>query len=42
MDPATKHTYEIDSNRGNVGFRVGIIGKSQQQTGFTDTRITNQ
>ena len=35
-------TYEVDTNRGNVGLRVGIIGKSQQQAGLSDPRVSDK
>lgn len=35
-------TNKIDANGGNVRFSVCIICKSQQQTRFSNTRITNK
>jgi hypothetical protein len=35
-------TYKVHTNRRDVGFGVGIIGKSEQQTRFTNTRISNE
>ena len=33
---------KVDTNGRNVGFRVGIVGKSKEQTRFTNTRISNK
>ena len=35
-------TYKIDSNGGDVGLRVGIIGESQQETGLSDTGVSDK
>ena len=35
-------TYKVYSNRGNVGFRVRIVGKPEQQAGFSYTRVSNE
>ena len=35
-------TYKIDSDSGDVGFSVGIIGKSKQQTRLPDTGISDE
>jgi hypothetical protein len=35
-------TYKVYTNSGNVGFRVGIIRKSEQQTGLSDTGVSNK
>jgi hypothetical protein len=35
-------TYKVYTNGGNVGFRVGIIRKSEQQTRLSDARVSNQ
>ena len=34
--------YEIDTNGGNVAIRILVISETQQQTGLTDTRISNE
>lgn len=35
-------TYEINTNSRNIRLRVGIISKPKEQTGFTNTRISNK
>jgi hypothetical protein len=35
-------TYKVYTNGGNVGFRVGIIRKSEQQTGLSNAGVSNQ
>ena len=35
-------TYKIHTNRGDVAFRVGIIGKSKKQAGLSNTRVSNK
>jgi hypothetical protein len=35
-------TYKIDSNGRNVRFRVRVVGKSKQQTGLSDTGVSNK
>jgi len=35
-------TYEINTNGGDVGLCVGIIGKSQKQARLSDTRVSNE
>jgi hypothetical protein len=35
-------TYKVYTNSGNVGFRVGIIRKSEQQTGLSNTGVSNK
>jgi hypothetical protein len=35
-------TYEINTNGGNVTFSVSVVSKSKQQTGFSDTGISNE
>ena len=34
--------YEIDTNRGNVGLGVRVIGKTQQQARLSHTGITDE
>jgi len=34
--------FKINANGRNVRFRVGIIGKPEKQTGFTDTGVSNE
>ena len=34
--------YEIDTNGGNIAIRILVISETQQQTGLTDTRISNE
>jgi hypothetical protein len=33
---------KVHTNGRNVGFRVGIVGKSKKQTRFTNTRVSNE
>jgi hypothetical protein len=35
-------TYEIDTDGGDVGLSVGVIGKSQQQARLSYTGITDK
>jgi hypothetical protein len=35
-------TYEIDTNGGDITFRIGIIGKTEQKTGLSNTGVTNK
>ena len=35
-------TYEIDTDSGDVRLGVGIICESQQQTGLSNTGVTDQ
>lgn len=35
-------TYEVDTDGGNVALGVGVVGKTQKQTRFTDTGISDQ
>ncbi len=35
-------TYEIDTNSGNVGLGVGIIGETEQQARLSYTRVTDE
>jgi hypothetical protein len=35
-------TYKVYTNGGNVGFRVGIIRKTEQQTRLSDTGVSNK
>jgi hypothetical protein len=35
-------TYEVDSDRRDVAFRVGVIGESKKQTGLSYTRVTDE
>ena len=35
-------TYKVYTNGGNVGFRVGIIRKAEQQTRLSDTGVSDQ
>ena len=34
--------YEINTNGGNVGFCVGVIGKSEKQTRLSDTGVSDK
>jgi len=34
--------FKIHTNCRNIRFRVSVIGKTEQQTRFSDTGITNQ
>lgn len=34
--------YEVDTNGGNVGLRVGIVGESKQQARLAYTGITDE
>ena len=34
--------FKVHSNGGNVGLGVCVIGKTQQQAGLSDTRVTNE
>lgn len=42
LPEATGETYEVDTNGGDVGLSVGIIGKSQQQARLSYTGITDK
>ena len=33
---------EVDSNRRDVGFSVGVICETEEQTGLADSRVSNQ
>lgn len=33
----SKKTYKVDTDSRDVGLGIGIIGKTEQQTRFTDT-----
>lgn len=35
-------TYEVNADCGNVGFSVCIISKSQKETRFTNSRVSNE
>lgn len=35
-------TYKIHTNRGDVAFRVGIIGKSKKQARLSNTGVSNK
>ena len=35
-------TYEINTNGRDVGLGVGVIGESEEKTGFPDTRVSDQ
>lgn len=35
-------TYEVNTDGRNVALGVGVVGETQQQTGFTDTGISDQ
>jgi hypothetical protein len=37
-----RQAYEIDSDGRDVALGVGIIGKSEQQTGLSDTGISDK
>lgn len=37
-----KATYKVDANSTDIAFCVCVISKSQQETRFANTRITNQ
>ena len=34
--------YKIDTNGGNVGLGVGIVGKSEEQAGLSNTGISDE
>lgn len=34
--------YEVDTDRGDVGLGVGIIGETQQQAGLSHTGVTDE
>jgi hypothetical protein len=35
-------TYEINTNRGDVTFSVGIVCESKEQARFSDARVSDQ
>jgi hypothetical protein len=35
-------TYEVDTDGGDVGLCVGIVGESQQQARLPDTRVSDE
>jgi hypothetical protein len=35
-------TYKVNTDRRDVRLRVGIIGKPEQETRFTNTRISDE
>lgn len=35
-------TYEVDTDGGDVGFRVGIVSKTQEQARLSYTRVTDE
>lgn len=34
--------YEVDTDRGDVGLGVSVVGETQEQTRLSDTRVTNK
>lgn len=41
-DAEIQNTYEVDADGWDIRFRVCIIGEPQQQTGFSDTGISDK
>lgn len=37
-----EHSYKVHPNSRDVAFRVCVVGKSQQQTRLSNTRVTDQ
>jgi hypothetical protein len=37
-----QETYEINTDCGNVGFRVGIVGEPQEKAGLSDTGVSDE
>jgi len=35
-------TYEVDTNGGNVGFGICIVGEPQEQARLSDTGVTDE
>ena len=35
-------SYEVDTNGGDVGLGVGVIGETQQQARLSDTRVSDE
>jgi len=35
-------TYEVYTDGGNVAFRVGIVGETKEQTGLSNTRVSDE
>ena len=38
----TRSTYEVNADGRDVGLGVGIIGEPQEQTGLSDTGVTDK
>lgn len=34
--------YKVDADCGNVGLGVGVVGKSQEQAGLSNTGVTDE
>jgi hypothetical protein len=42
VEVGARSTYEVDTDGGDVGLGVGIVGKSQQQARLSNTGITDE
>lgn len=39
---STSKTYKVDTDRRDVRLRVGVISESEQQTGLSDTGVSDK
>jgi len=34
--------YEVDTDSGDVGFGIGVVGEAKEQAGLADTGVTDE
>jgi hypothetical protein len=42
LEAVASTTYKVDTNGGDITFRIGIIGKTEQKTRLSNTGVTDK